>query len=204
MANHVSTYVQFLNLDEKGVKFLEERFAFFSDGNRNEGAHHVFSDFETDSDGDVSRSVYYDRVGAKWCYVEDFMSDDNSASAMFVSAWCYPRELVEWLAENLYEVCPESKVFAGYEDEMPNFYGCEVYVEGVCVDGMESEDTEEIDLDLCHYDSDFKEVYELLQEVDETTDEDKYQELEDRCCDLRNELIWEMIGEQQTRVFNGY
>jgi hypothetical protein len=204
MANHVSTYVQFLNLDEKGVKFLEERFAFFTGDNRGEGVHHVFPDFETDSDGDVSRSVYYDRIGAKWCYVEDFMSDDDSASVMLLSAWCHPRELVEWLVENLYEVCPDSKVFVSYEDEMPNFYGCEVYVEGVSVDGMESEDTEEIDLDLCHYDSDFKEVYDLLQEVNEETDEDKYEELENRCCDLRNELIWEMIGEQQTRVFNEY
>ena len=202
MANHVSTYIQLHGLNKDAVKFLEERFAFLKTDKGQEGVHLVFPDFETNPDGSVATSVYYDRVGSKWCYVEDFCVGEDTADIALTSAWCMPNGFVEWLAESVNEISSESKVFVSYEDEMPNFYGCQVYIGGVFEDGMESEDTDEIDTDLCYYDSDFKEALEELQSLDE--DDDEYGDLEEKVDELRNTLIWDMIKENQTAVFNEY
>jgi hypothetical protein len=203
MANHVNTYVQLSNLNEDAIKFLNERFSFFgNEGFAKHGVHQVFTDVTPDSEGNVSNEVYFERVGAKWCYVEDFWTDQDSCGILLISAWDYPRNLVEWLVSNVNDISSESKVSVSYEDEMPNFYGCEVYVDGILQAESVSEDSEDIDYDLCEYSSEFKEAYEQLQELDE--DNDAYQDLAEEIDELRNNLVWEMISDYQQRVFSAY
>jgi hypothetical protein len=208
MANHVITNIQFLNLDENGLNFIKERFAFFKQDDSDTGAradtgvHQIFPDVDPDADSAVLSDVYGDRVGAKWCYVDDLTIIENFANVVLFSAWYHPTELIEWLVRSLNEVSSESKVFVSYEDEMPNYYGCEVYIDGDFVDGFTSESSDEIDSDLCSYSPEFKELYERLEDLDE--DSDEYSELQEECDEFRSDIMWDMILDQQEKVFNEY
>tara|TARA_X000001036_G_scaffold419700_1_gene439799 strand:+ start:122 stop:751 length:630 start_codon:yes stop_codon:yes gene_type:complete len=83
-------------------------------------------DKEFDKDGDLKNSYdwYCEKVGAKWCHIEE-MQDGYIAG---YSAWRQPHELVINIMEfyaNMYDT--EVSASMTYEDEFRNFMGKQYY-----------------------------------------------------------------------------
>ena len=144
----------------------------------------------------------YDNVGSKWCNLEDLEIYEDSLEIRTVSAWSYPREFVEYLLTVIEEKQTEYKVFVTYDDEMPNFFGCEVYIDGVSADGDEwSED--EIDDLLKEQSTEYATAKQNYDEAYENDAED-VDELYDALYEIKSDVLYETMDEASRKVFNEY
>ena len=187
MANHVNTYIRFTGLTPETVSKLKERFEPIEFGT-SIGA--FFTNVE------YTHDFFFEHIGSKWCTLEDYDIGDDYADINVTSAWSYPNKLVESLNQFVAETQEEFKTTTTYEDEMPNFFGAEIYLDGDLQDCVEYDD-EEIDDLLCETDEKFAELYQRYSEDDD-------EEAEEEMYDLKNELIWEMISEKQCELLDGY
>lgn len=202
MANYVNTSIEIRGLNAENVTWLNEKFKFYLDDYQDNMVHKLFDNVEVNEDGSVNHTEYYNLVGSKWCDIEDVDIDQTFTYLRFTSAWSKPEALVGWIVKNLTEKQKEVKVFVAWEDEMPNFFGAEMYIDGECVKGIEySDDDEDVLLDeyLCDYSSNFAEVYEKWERSYE-----KDNEFEEKLGEIRSEIIWPFVFEKQQEFFNEY
>jgi len=80
------------------------------------------------SKSDQSNELYNANITpAKWCYVEEI---DPKNHVQLISGWTYPKQAVDWIAQQIHAVSANSYLFVQYEDEMPNFAGAVIYKNG--------------------------------------------------------------------------
>lgn len=187
MANHVNTYINIDGLTSETVVKLKDRLEGIPFG---ESVGPFFPDVE------YTHDFFYANVGSKWCTLDDLDIGEDHAGINLTSAWSYPSVLIEKLNEFILETQKEFVVKTTYEDEMPNFFGAEVYIDGELQDCVEY-DEEEIDELLCESNEKFAELWERFsEEEDEEAEEEMY--------DLKNDLIWELVSEKQYELHGGY
>lgn len=211
MANHVYTNIEVRGINEDTKAFIYGWFdhikgTFVGDafhgtttegedkGNECLGVQYLYEE-RTD---DYDRQWMFDNVGSKWCNLEDVEIYDDTFTIRTMSAWSYPQEFVEYVVDTLQTQQEGLTVLVNYDDEMPNFYGCEVYVNGLCEDGFQDEE-DEIEIGLCHYSEKYKELLEKYKESGEEDDE-----LYDEMYDLRSDILYEMMDDRYQEVFRDY
>lgn len=188
MANNVYTHVNVQNpSDAVRAKMLE----VFSKVRDNQN-YKWFSDCWVDGkEGSPSyeEADKYEwtihNIGSKWCYIEE--SDDESVH--LVSAWSYPQAGVEWLYRQLEAVDPKVILFVSYEDEMPNFYGAEIYYKDGLWDSIEYDD-EDLREDM------FEEYPELKEHWDEDEEDGN-----DEFYEIWNDNVYEFMSNKQYEFF---
>jgi hypothetical protein len=181
MANHVNTYIQISGLTSETVGVLKERLEGIGFG---ESVGAFFPNVE------YTHEFFFENIGSKWCTLEDLHIGEDYVGINLTSAWSYPNVLVEKLNELILETQKEFKIKTTYEDECPNFFGAEAYVDGECEGSMEWDD-EDVDDLLCDANEEYAEAFSVYSEDED--DEDAYEKM----CDLKNDFIWEVISDAQ-------
>lgn len=184
MANNVSTYINFHELNDKARDALEELKTKLEENSEN------FGDFFLDThlceniskEEMDTRGWYMDNVGAKWCYVDDM--DEESIST--VSAWTCPQIGIENLLKLLEEHDSELIATVKYEDEVPNFFGVLVYRGSELYESFELEWNEIVENLNMKYP---KELKENWNEDGEEWNEDG--------TDFFSDIIWEYVNTVQ-------
>lgn len=192
MANHVATSVTFNGLTPESVKRLNEKFDKIDFGD-------TVGDFFYEDLCD-DRDKFIEFVGSKWCNLEDKDFDAESGYAYFstTSAWSYPQEFVQNVNNFIAEEQEEGfNCQVIYEDEMPNFAGGQLYIDGELEDYHEEEWSEILE-GIKDFDT---EAYELMLKEEEG--EDLTQEEEDKLCEIRWEAIAESIELATQHLFEG-
>tara|TARA_B110000305_G_C19336022_1_gene586616 strand:- start:151 stop:741 length:591 start_codon:yes stop_codon:yes gene_type:complete len=164
MANHVTTFVRFNNINDAATQKLKDLLSPLTKDDSNFAKIYRLPVEETNT-----REWYVNNVGAKWCIFDDY--DDVGFN--LTSAWSFPEDGIKWIINKLAEVQSDIITEVRYEDEMPNFFGVRVYKGDPLGDnpieyGEDEDDIEEIrnQLNLLHPD--------LLEEWDD--DEEEYSE----------------------------
>jgi len=111
MANHVYSYISFVNLSQEAEDYLN-----------NAGDNFLHSVYNLSEDVDIDTVLWYnENVGSKWMNFEEI----NSELVSTVSAWGPPGNFYDALYEKLQSLnSPDLEIWARYDDEMPNFVGC--------------------------------------------------------------------------------
>lgn len=110
MANHVDSYIQFIDLSPKGET---ELLSIFEEATENEDWYTRLYDKPLE-DIDV-----YEEIGAKWLMLESVEADCLNVT----TAWCAPYAFYKQLYTRLCVSSPDLKMFIRFNDEMPNFVG---------------------------------------------------------------------------------
>lgn len=156
MANHVSTYIEFFNEDEKFDEYFAEiieqekkRVEALPKNEDNPFANTIFGDtitgmmsafgIEVPDEEGQDRNWFIDNVGAKWCYLEDVGESYVSTT----SAWSVPFDFAAAMCKKLNEKFPNTFAVLSYEDEAYNFVGVGV-VDESGVDEVEELDSDEV------------------------------------------------------------
>lgn len=181
MANHVSSYLRFEQLNEEGTAVLQKIYDRFDKYGQSGECHlgYVFQD-------DISEMTIGEAgelIGAKWGYVQDY---DVSGMSMY-SAWRQPEEFAEYVIKQISEVNDNVIGVLTYEDEAPNFAGVSIYTSEGLVDSMELD-----------YDEIREEIMDLHSDVKEQWDDVEEEWLDDG--DLFYDYQWDFINEWQSRV----
>ena len=143
MANHVSFSVNFVQINDAAKakwKELSDRLVK-SENNHEFWMGGLWVDGQEGSPTMEETEQYAwttENIGPKWCYIQDF--DDTSFSGY--SAWSAPEMGLIWILEQLEEYDPNIITSFYFEDEMPNFYGANVYEGSELFDGFEEEGDE--------------------------------------------------------------
>lgn len=87
------------------------------------------------------------KIGSKWAYVEDWYED----SFTVISAWGIPDDFINRVASEVGDIDPEAIITATYDDEMPNFIGVNMYVEGDLYDSFHLDSDEYSDYELAFW-----------------------------------------------------
>lgn len=125
-------------------------------------------------------------IGAKWAYFVDFTDEHIQIE----SAWETTEAFTEWFLGELHSIDHEAIVSVSYEDEMPNFYGVNVYTADGHWDGFHSE-SEDLRDEL---NAEFPELKEQFITEDEDYTEDGWE--------LYQELVWEHIANEQATLIS--
>ena len=116
----------------------------------------------------------YENVGSKWCVLESMEVEETWAQIAGYAGWNQPEEGTQWLMEQLAEVDENLIGSLVYDDEMPNFFGVNVY------DGGEAYYMRQWDDD---------ELAELIAEKKEEDDDE-------------DEILWEVMRDHQQDVLH--
>jgi hypothetical protein len=203
MANHVNTNVEFHRISTEGKTRFEE---IVSRVRKPDGTqtYEWFSDIWVDGkDGSPTydETMKYvwtnEHVGPKWCYFDEI----GDEYFQLTSAWSYPEAGLTWLVEQIAEVDPSVIMTATFEDEGANFYGSSVFdkdglYESTVIDHDEMIDDMHSSIPelLALYDEDAED-----EEVDEATEEG---DQSDEYNDMKNELMWEHIANDQSETIS--
>lgn len=200
MANHVSSYIQFEEINEPAREKLKELSGRLREM---EYGRKWFADLFVDGEDlkyeDVEQYAWTTEfIGPKWCYIEDCNFDDETPYMMCESAWSAPEEGLCLLLDELVKLDPNIVTTFTYEDEMPNFIGWSVYDGTDLYDGCEDDDEEIRDFI-------FSKHPHLKEHWDESNDEwatdengdmtDESYAAEDEYRDIMYECISDMQGD---------
>ncbi len=179
MANHVRYTIDFHQINEAALTRLTE---ICSRVRTPEGyGDRWFGDMFVD--GKEGSPTYedtnhvnwaYENVGSKWCVVESMEIENDWALIAGYGGWNQPEEGTQWLMEQLAEVDENLIGSLIYDDEMPNFFGVNVY------DGGEPYYMRQWDEE---------ELSELVAEKKEAADDD-------------DEILWEVMRDHQQDVLH--
>jgi len=125
MANHVTTWIQVHAGNEQVFKKLKEMFTL-PEGKWNYSEEIDFHNllWPGHEDEDYDRATFTERMGAKWCYIDDVSClEDDEFEMMTTSAWNWSSGAFERLFDILKEVDEDVVLTATYEDEGYNFVG---------------------------------------------------------------------------------
>lgn len=190
MANHVSSYLRFVRLSEKGVDRLNELYLRFDDKLDNDAEFSLRHMFVDDAD-EMDNNEACDRIGAKWAYAQDY---DEAGIGMY-SAWRAPIEFCEYVVDEIAKVDESVVAVLTYKDEMPNFIGYDIFTADGNVDGETIEDFE-IREEILETHSD------LAEQWDE--DEEEWKDDGDLFCDLIWDFAAEWLEKQINAVLDDY
>ena len=182
MANHVSSQLYFLRMNDKA----KERLAMILRWNEmKSGKLENFHEIMEHAPEDPDYGWYHDHIGPKWCYFEEYDLD----RLWCTSAWGYPDQGYHWLISELQKDDPNLLAQCTYEDEGPNFYG----VAGWGPGGFEDYyiDTEE-GIEFWKKDSKFDFIQPYIKENQEAERPDEFYE-----------MMWEAIGTHQDMLWEG-
>ena len=188
MANHVHFYVQFHQINDEARTKLKEMFGRI----REDAPHKWFSDIFVEGEGcdlTYEETEKYEwttvNIGPKWSYFEDYSAEEGDVYFTGESAWTSPQQGVEMLLGILVEYDPKIITSISYEDEVPNFFGADIYDGEEMFDGIEYDYEETIDLVINDSERLTEESYVDEEWVDEEA-EDAFQE-----------EMWEVISNTQ-------
>ena len=183
MANYVNFYLCFEQINEAATAKLNEMYSRI----RTDNERQWFSDMFVEGDLTYEESSNYswtiDNIGPKWAYLDDF----DEVSLNGVSAWSAPEAGVEKLLSILEEFDPNIISYLTYEDEMPNFFGANVYEGSGIVDCFE-EDFDEIRQRV---------VYASERLTEDSWSEDDCEWVDDDAAEAFNDELWEVISDAQ-------
>ena len=187
MANEVRTYIEVKSDKNETFKKLQE---LLGDADYSEMGHTMWLynrlyDFPNDNE-DYDRGDYTEKMGAKWCYVDDMDADEGVFTMTTVSAWYYCEGAIRRLQEILHEVDEEVCIAFTYEDESMDPIGG-----GACYKGELF--TYEDSLEWPNYDD-----YEEESDYDSALEE-MYDSVYQICEELKNEAMVDVYEE-----VNGY
>ena len=133
--------------------------------------------FESLYDGtEDTREWWIDNIGAKWCYLDDVDSSDDTVYLSIVSAWTFPEGLFFKLTDFLREHYPGAKVEGTFDDESYCFIGA-------CASNQQYRDIE-----YFHPDEEFFDDPKYRDEDDCWTDA-FYEEMSNKKDELLDEVL---------------
>ena len=187
MANEVRTYIEVKSDKNETFKKLQE---LLGDADYKEMGHTMWLynrlyDFPNDNE-DYDRGDYTEKIGAKWCWLDDIDQGDENFTMTTVSAWYYCEGAIRRLQEILQEVDEEVCIAFTYEDESLDPIGG-----GACYKGELF--TYEDSLEWPNYDD-----YEEESDYDSALEE-MYDSVYQICEELKNEAMVDVYEE-----VNGY
>jgi len=187
MANEVRTYIEVKSDNNDVFKKLQ---ALLGDADYSEMGHTMWLynrlyDFPNDNE-DYDRGDYTEKMGAKWCWIDDIDRGDEHFTMTTVSAWYYCEGAIRKIQEILQEVDEEVCVAFTYEDESMDPIGG-----GACYKGELI--TYEDALEWPNYDD-----YEEEEDYDSALEE-MYDSVYEICEELKNEAMVDVYQE-----VNGY
>ena len=127
----------------------------------------------------------YENVGSKWCVLESMEVEETWAQIAGYAGWNQPEEGTQWLMEQLAEVDENLIGSLVYDDEMPNFYGVNVY------DGGEAYYMEQWDED------ELAEFIAAKKEEDDDEDEILWEVMRDHQQDVLSETLEELRADRE-------
>lgn len=178
MANHVSSYLKFVRVNDAGMAFILKELQRINAVERKYGELNI-----AELEGYETYEEMCNNVGAKWAYIID--ADQYGIS--FNSAWTPPTEWIQELIAEIGKIDSNSVCEFTYEDEMPNFVGAFLYKGGELVDGCEEDGDEILEKAL--------EVAELREHWDA-----ELEEFDDEGQDMYNDMIWDLANECQCEI----
>jgi hypothetical protein len=180
MANHVSSYLKFVRVNDAGLDFIKKELERINAVERKYGELNI-----AELEGYTTFEEMCNNVGAKWAYIID--ADEGGIS--FNSAWTPPTEWIQELIAEIGKIDSNSICEFTYEDEMPNFVGAFLYKGGELLDGCEEEGDEILEKAL--------EDDELREHWDETLEE-----FDEEGQDMYNDMVWDLANECQSEILN--
>jgi hypothetical protein len=117
MANHVSTWIE-VQSDNKEV--YQKMVDMFDGTNYDEWGDTMWwyrKLYNLDDEAEYDRGEYSDRMGTKWCYLEDVEVGDEYCQLTTLSAWDYPQEGIKQLWNILSEIDKDVFIKFTFEDE---------------------------------------------------------------------------------------
>ena len=178
MANHVSSYLKFVRVNDAGMAFILKELQRINAVERKYGELNI-----AELEGYETYEEMCNNVGAKWAYIN--CADQYGIS--FNSAWTPPTEWIQELIAEIGKIDSNSICELTYEDEMPNFVGAFLYKGGELVDGCE-EDGDEI-LAKALEDAELREHWDA-----------ELEEFDDEGQDIYNDMIWDLANEVQYEI----
>jgi len=187
MANEVRTYIEVKSDKNETFKKLQELLggAGYKEMGHTMWLYNRLYNLPDDND-EYDRGEYTEKMGAKWCWVDDLDADEGVFTMTTVSAWYFCEEAIRRLQEILQEVDTEVCVAFTYEDESLDPIGGGACYKGELITYEDSLDWPVYDEyeDESDYDSALEEMYDKVYEI---------------CDNLRNEAIIDVYQE-----VNGY
>ena len=116
MANNVSSYISFSNISQEAEDWLDKLMP-----DHDTSAYEVLGKIYDKTEEEMDDYDWWiENVGAKWLNFEDV----SCGGMATVSAWSAPVSFYENLYKKLSSLnSPDLKMWARYDDEMPNFVG---------------------------------------------------------------------------------
>lgn len=127
-------------------------------------------------DTEDTREWWIDNIGAKWCYLDDVDSSDDTVYLSLVSAWDFPEGLFFKLSDFLREQYPGAKVEGTFEDE------------GYCFIGACASNQQFRDIEYFHPDEEYFEDPNYRDEDDCWTDA-FFEEMSNKKDELLDEVL---------------
>lgn len=181
MANHVTTWIEVEKASPKVFKKLKEMFETANNWDTWDSIRFHNTLYPEHTSDEYSREDFTNRMGAKWCYVEDVDCYDDSFNMTTVSAWSWCDAAFKQLHKILNEVDDEDVILtATYEDEGYNFVG-----------GAAIKNTD----DLYDYDDDTLEYPE--NDEDDEIMEAFYEKVGDSMSSCRDEALEDATWEDE-------
>tara|TARA_R110000868_G_scaffold1546_4_gene12347 strand:+ start:1631 stop:2251 length:621 start_codon:yes stop_codon:yes gene_type:complete len=190
MANHVQFMVTFHQINEAATTKLNEMYGRIRN---EEGSHAWFSDMFVEGDLTYEDSEKFswttENIGPKWCYLEEF----NGESFNGTSAWSAPEDGLVKLLEILEQFDPDIITSITYEDECPNFAGCNVYEGSDNIDSTYSDGVEIREMVI--YESEFLTEESWNDEDDEWANEEAEEAFNEELWETLNNSHWTFIND---------
>lgn len=124
MANHVTTWMVVDQASPAVYQRLKEMFKDATSWESFDSMKFYEILYPEYAGEDYSREEFTNRMGAKWCYVEEVDCDDDSFTMTTISAWSWSHAAFQRLHKILNEIDDEDVIMtATYEDEGYNFVG---------------------------------------------------------------------------------
>ena len=147
MANHVYTYIEVESENPKVFEKLNEMFPESDDWKTKSGGMYLHNKLYGEAEYD--RSEFTEQMGAKWCYIEEMDSDEESFWMSTTSAWYYCEGAIEQLHHILSKIDEKVWVKFTFDDESPSqpLGGGAVYMGELCCEQEEFDSPDEDDFD---------------------------------------------------------
>ena len=181
MANHVTTWIEVQSDKEEVYQSLVDMFRGSTYNEHGDTMWWYRKLYNLDENAEYDRGDYTDRMGAKWCYIDDVAPDEMFFEMTTTSAWDFCDGAIMQLHSILSEIDEDVLIRFTYEDESLSPIGGG----GVFRGEME------------HYSEDWSEKWPDPE--DEDYDE-KYDSIWDSVYDTKSELMIEACDDLMSQM----